>query len=90
MPGPARICPLSMLPASLPMTPVAKAIPDFGLPEPDAALCKLMRNPTLRSLGGRPKWSRVGGVNGPPVSLQRAASERAPHVRNKHVPTLSS
>ncbi len=63
MSGPERICPLSMVAASLPMAPVAKAIPSFDLSEPDAALCKL--NATLQSLGGRPKWGCVRGMSGP-------------------------
>ena len=61
MSGPARICPLSMVAASLPMAPVAKAIPGFDLSEPDAALCKLMRNATLRSLSaGAPNGAASG------------------------------
>jgi hypothetical protein len=60
MSGPERICPLSMVAASLPMAPVAKAIPSFDLSEPDAALCKLMRNATLQSLGGRPNGAASG------------------------------
>ena len=84
MSGPARIRPLSMLPASLSMAPVAKAIPGFDLSEPDAALCKLRRKTTLRSAtlrslsAGAPNGLRQGRERTPCKSPRRAASERAP------------
>ena len=66
------------------MASVAKAIPSFDLSEPDAALCKLMRNATLRSLGGRPKWGCVGGVSDPKSLHGEPHLSARPHLRNKH------